>query len=56
MTKLEKLQKEYRETFVSIMTGINTVEEQRALEEKLVRLNEEMTEARIKARKRGRKI
>ena len=55
MTKLEKLQKEYRKTMFDLMTEDGSPEMQEALHNKLIRLENEIEQEQIRVAKRRRK-
>lgn len=55
MTKLEKLQKEYRSTMFDLMTEDGSPEMERALHNKLRRLENEIEQEQIRVAKRRKK-
>lgn len=55
MTKLEKLEKEYRKTMIDMMVEDGSPEMYKALQNKAQRLLNEIQEERIRVAKRGRK-
>ena len=55
MTKLEKLEKEYRETMLDLMTEDGTPEMSKALQKKSQRLLNEIQEERIRVAKKKKR-
>ena len=55
MTKLEKLQKEYRNTILDLMTEDGTPEMEKALQNKLRRLENDIQNEQIRIAKRGKR-
>lgn len=55
MTKLEKLQKEYRDTMLDLMTEDGTPEMEKALQNKLRRLENDIQNEQIRIAKRGKR-
>ena len=55
MTKLEKLQKEYRNTILDLMTEDGSPEMERALQNKLRKLENDIQNEQIRIAKRGKR-
>ena len=55
MTKLEKLRKEYRDTMLDLMTEDGSPEMEKALQNKLRRLENDIQNEQIRIAKRGKR-